>query len=222
MGEAGAAARRGQVGARGRIDKRQAILDAALTVFAREGYAQAGMDVVAAEAGVAKATVYNHFHDKENLLRQTIAALSDQVLAENLGVVGRLADQGEDLRDLLEDVGLRLLRCYCADQSWALRRLLSAEIVQFPDLLDIVHGRAADPVTEALADRLARLTVAGRLSTRDPLMAAEQFCSLLTGPMDKRARLGTRQVPDDELRAVARAAVDTFLQAFAAKPARNG
>jgi AcrR family transcriptional regulator len=201
---------------RGRIDKRQAILDAATSVFAREGYAQAGVDVIAAEAGVAKATVYNHFGDKENLLRQAIAAQADQTVAENLAAVARLTERG-DPRRTLEDVGHRLLKCYCDDRSWALRRLLAAEINQFPDLLDIVQSRAADRVVEALADRLARLAVAGRLHITDPMVAAEQFSALLSGPMDKRARLGTRKVPDAELRSVARAAVQTFLRAFAAK-----
>ena len=36
------------------------------------------------------------------------------------------------------------------------------------------------------------------------------------------ARLGTRRVPDDELRAVTRAAVSTFLHAFAAELAEPG
>ena len=199
--------------ARGRIDKRQAILDAAFGVFAREGYAQAGVDAIAAEAGVAKATVYNHFQDKENLLRQAIEACATQALAENLAVVEQLTD-ADDLRARLETVGFRFLQCYCDSRSTALRRLLAAEVGQFPDLLDIVDGRTADRVLEAMADRLARLTVAGRLRTADPLLAAEQFSALLTGPAAKRTRFGTRDVPDAELRAVSRAAVDTFLQAF--------
>jgi AcrR family transcriptional regulator len=198
---------------RGRIDKRQAILDAAFTVFAREGYAQAGVDVIAAAAGAAKATVYSHFGDKENLLRQTVGALADQALARNLAAVERLADGG-DVRVALESVALDLARCYCDERSWALRRLLAAEVGQFPDLLDIVHGRTADRVTEALADRFARLAVTGVLRTPAPAEAAEQFLGLLSGPIDSRARLGTRVVPDAELRAVAEAAVRTFLRAF--------
>lgn len=201
---------------RGRIDKRQAILAAAFAVFAREGYALAAMDVIAAEAGVAKATVYNHFGDKETLLRAAIAAEADRTLAGNLAAVEQLSPQGGQVRGMLEDVGLQLLRCYLDERAWAVRRLLLAEINQFPDLLDIVEGAASDRVTEALADRMARLTVAGRLRVTDPLLAAEQFAALLLGPMDKRSRLGTREVPDAELRAVARAAVRTFLQAFGA------
>ncbi|WP_433288784.1 TetR/AcrR family transcriptional regulator C-terminal domain-containing protein [Pseudonocardia sp. CA-142604] len=116
-------------------------------------------------------------------------------------------------------MGHHMLECYCDDRSRALRRLLYAELTQFPDLIDIVRGRAADRVTDCLADKLARLSLAGRLGPLDPTQAPEHFVALLTGPMEARARLGTRRVPDDELWAVTRAAVNTFLHAFGAAPA---
>jgi TetR/AcrR family transcriptional regulator, mexJK operon transcriptional repressor len=202
---------------RGRIDKREAILAAAGEVFAREGYALAGVDVIAAEAGVAKPTVYNHFGDKETLFREAIAADADRALAKHLAAVDRLRD-GNDLRTTLENVGHHMLVCHCEQRSVALRRLLNAELGRFPDLIDIVRGRAADRVTEALADRLARLALAGRLRRLDPMHAAEQFIALLTGPVEARSRLGTRTVSDDELWAVTRAAVETFLRAFGEEP----
>jgi hypothetical protein len=114
----------------------------------------------------------------------------------------------------LEDVGHRLIQCFCDDRSWALRRLLYAEINQFPDLIDIVQGRASSPVTEALADRLARLALAGKLRVSDPAAAAEQLAALLTGSLEARGRFGTRVLSDEEMRVVARAAVDTFLHVF--------
>lgn len=208
----------GRSAPRGRIDKRQAILDAAFTVFSRQGYAQACVNEIAVEAGVAKPTVYNHLTDKANLFRHAIEAAADSAMAENLAAIERLLDRGDDLRGMLEDVGYRMLQCYCDDRSWALRRLLYAEITRFPDLLDIIQGHGADRVTEALADRLARLSLAGRLRASDPDQAAEQFIALLTGPIETRSRFGTRPVPDTELRDVVRAAIHTFLQAFAAEP----
>ncbi|MFC5179857.1 TetR/AcrR family transcriptional regulator [Actinomadura harenae] len=200
--------------ARGRIDKRRAILDAAFAVIGREGYAQAGVDVIAAEAGVAKATVYNHFGDKEALFRASFAAQAERVLTANLAALEVLADTGGDLRDLLEDVGRRLLECYCDERSWAVRRLLLAEHGQFPDLLDVTQSGVADRVLQTLADRFARLALAGRLNLTDPELAAEQFTGLLTGPVDRRTRFGTRPLSEDGLRAGAREAVDTFLRAF--------
>lgn len=200
--------------ARGRIDKRRAILDAAFTVFARRGYAQACVKEIADEAGVAKPTVYNHLSDKETLFRHTLEAAADAVLAENLAVVERLRDPGDDLRAALEDVGHRLLKVCCGEHSRALRWLTYSQVGGFPDLVEAVQSRTSDRLAEALADRLARLSLAGRLRPCDPALAAEQFLALLVGPLEARSRLGTRRVAAAETRAVAGDAVDTFLRAY--------
>lgn len=201
---------------RGRIDKRQAILAAAFAEFAARGYFQTGVDEVAKAAGVAKATVYNHFGDKETLLREAITASAEAATAKNLAAVERLVDTGGDLRPILEDVGLRLIQCYCDDDSWALRRLLYAELAHLPDLLEIVQVQAAQRVQRALAGRLAHLALAGRLRITDPGAAVEQLTSLLTGPLEARARWGTRQLRTKEMREVAAAAIDTFLRVYGA------
>ncbi|MWA03483.1 hypothetical protein F8568_024500 [Actinomadura sp. LD22] len=56
---------------------------------------------------------------------------------------------------------------------------------------------------------------AGDRGRRARVAAAEQFSALLGAPLDERTRLGTRDVPEDEVRAVVTAAVATFLAAFA-------
>lgn len=58
--------------------KRREILDAAMRVFAREGYHRAKMEVVAEEAGIGKGTVYEYFKSKTDLF----LALHDHMLAE--------------------------------------------------------------------------------------------------------------------------------------------
>ncbi|SCD41918.1 transcriptional regulator, TetR family [Streptomyces sp. DvalAA-14] len=195
-------------------------MDAAFTVFANRGYARACMEEIAEVAGVAKHTVYNHLGDKENLFHAAMEATGNAVMAENLAVAERLApERGEGpdpLRSCLEDVAHRLLLQCCDARSWALRRLLYAEITRFPDLLEVVWGRGADRLRQTLADRMARISLAGQLRACDPVEAAEQFLALLTGPMEARSQLGTRPVPETELRTVADAAVGTFLRAFRA------
>jgi len=47
---------------------REELLTAALQVFARRGYDQAGVDEIAAEAGYSKGALYWHFSGKEDLL----------------------------------------------------------------------------------------------------------------------------------------------------------
>lgn len=199
---------------RGRIDKRQAILAAAFVVFARRGYDQACMQEIADEAGVAKPTVYNHLTDKENLFRHAVLAAADAVLAENLAVVERLRTPGTDLRATLADVAYRLARVCAGERCRALRSLTYGQAAQFPELIDDVRTRTSDRLTDALADRLARLSLAGLFRQGDPALAAEQFLALLTGPLEARSRAGTHAVSAANTRIVANAAVDTFLRAY--------
>ena len=49
-------------------DKRRAILDAALTLFADRGYANTPVPLVAERAGVATGTLYRYFDSKESLV----------------------------------------------------------------------------------------------------------------------------------------------------------
>jgi len=53
---------------------RSALLSAAKSVFAREGYGGASLDQIAADAGYTKGAVYTHFDSKEDLF---LALLSD-------------------------------------------------------------------------------------------------------------------------------------------------
>ncbi|HLU71155.1 MAG TPA: TetR/AcrR family transcriptional regulator [Nonomuraea sp.] len=208
---------------RGRIDKRQAILDAAITVFARRGYDQACVQEIADEAGVAKPTVYNHLTDKATLFREAMTAAARTAIGRHLATLDRLTDPGDDLRPVLREVALDLLRCHCDERARAVRRLLSAEAARFPDLLSLVRSPSGHRVTEALADRLARLALAGRLRPADPSVAAEQLLALLTGPADLRWPLDAP--PDDDLAGIADAAVDTFLRAYGVgteKPGPHG
>src|SRR5262249_56151890 len=58
--------------------KRRAIMDAATTLFLRQGYPGTSMDQIAARAGVSKQTVYKHFADKERLFVEIVVAIVDE------------------------------------------------------------------------------------------------------------------------------------------------
>ncbi|WP_406631637.1 TetR/AcrR family transcriptional regulator [Amycolatopsis sp. WGS_07] len=201
--------------ARGRIDKREAILEAAFTVFARSGYDAANVQEIADEAGVAKPTVYNHFHDKDTLFRAALAAAAEQVAAANLAAVEAITPQGAPGRTLPRAARALARRC-CDEQSRALRALTFAQLSRFPELLTEVHAVTAGRLAEALANRLARLVVGGQLRHCDPDLAAEQFLALLTGPLERHSQLGTRRLPTAEVDRIADNAAETILRAFGA------
>ncbi|WP_331744058.1 TetR/AcrR family transcriptional regulator [Kitasatospora sp. NBC_01300] len=202
---------------RGRIERRQAILDGAFMVFARRGYAQACVQEIAQEAGVAKPTVYNHLTDKEALFREAVLAAADRLseagLAAVEGLRGLPADG--DPRPALVGAGHALLEVHGSEGAGAVRRLASAQAAQFPDVAVGVRERTALRVRAALADRLARLALTGRLRPCDPEQAAEHLLALLTGPLDYRS-----DTPAPDLRALAESAVDVFLRAYGGDPAR--
>jgi TetR/AcrR family transcriptional regulator, repressor of fatR-cypB operon len=72
--------------------RRQAMLDAAIAVFAEKGFAEATMDEIAERAEFGKGTLYNYFEDKQALLAAAfeeaydgLVALVDQYFEEELG-----------------------------------------------------------------------------------------------------------------------------------------
>ena len=65
-----------------KTDTRQALLDAALHVFLRHGFARATTREIAQTAGVAEGTIYRHFADKYALFHEVFLSLTVEVLAE--------------------------------------------------------------------------------------------------------------------------------------------
>lgn len=82
--------------------KRHAILDAARTVFSRQGYASTSVEDVAEQAGIAKGTLYLYFKSKEELY---IAAL-----VRDMENVMRRASEEMDRFPTLREKILALLR----------------------------------------------------------------------------------------------------------------
>lgn len=58
--------------AKAREEKRKIIEDAALEVFAEDGYHHASISKIATRAGVSKGLMYNYFENKEELLKELI------------------------------------------------------------------------------------------------------------------------------------------------------
>lgn len=199
---------------RGRMDKRQAILDAAMLVFAREGYAKATVDAIALEANVAKLTIYKHLGGKENLFRYVLTETSARATEQVLSVLHAFPAEPKDLRADLEAVARQMAHCNSEPWSRAVRRLIYAEITRFPDLLDSVWAGGPNQINEVLAGRLARLANAGYLEIHDPVRAAAQFVALITEEMPTLTALDTKPADEAELERAVADGVDTFLRAF--------
>jgi TetR/AcrR family transcriptional repressor of mexJK operon len=209
--------------------KRRAILDAATTLFLRNGYRGTSMDEIAALAAVSKQTVYKHFADKASLFSEivtgTVKEISDPVHDEVL----KLDDSGDVEADL-RGLARALLAKVMQPRLLALRRLVIGEAGRFPEAGRTFYEQGPGRTIGALATAFERLAARGTLRLDDPPLAAAHFNWLVMSiPLNQAMLLGDDQPPTTaELNRYADAGVRAFLAAYAvappprAKPKRRG
>jgi TetR/AcrR family transcriptional regulator, mexJK operon transcriptional repressor len=195
--------------------KRRAILDAAATLFLRNGYRGTTMDEIAVLAAVSKRTVYQHFADKESLFSEivvaTVSEISDPVYDEVL----KLEDSGDVEADL-RGLARRLLERVMQPRILQLRRLVIGEAGRFPELGRTFYEHGPGRTITALAAVFERLAERGVLQLDDPWLAAAHFNWLVMSvPLNRAMFLGEDQPPARaELNRHADAGVRTFLAAY--------
>jgi TetR/AcrR family transcriptional repressor of mexJK operon len=195
--------------------KRQVILEAATTVFLRNGYVGTSMDEIAALATVSKQTVYKHFADKQALFSELVVATvreaSDPVHDELLS----LQDSGDidaDLRDLAR----RQLAKVMQPQVLQLRRLVIGEASRFPELGRTFYELGPGRTIATLTTVFRQLAERGALDLDDPALAAEHFNWLIMSiPLNRAMLLGDDEpTTSAELERFADAGVRVFLAAY--------
>ena len=92
-------------------EARDELLAAAMRVFARRGYRQASVDVIAAEAGYSKGALYWHFSGKQELLLTLVEERIDAPVRELVALLGTASPE--------HDMSL--------EASWEFVRQLGAE-----------------------------------------------------------------------------------------------
>jgi TetR/AcrR family transcriptional repressor of mexJK operon len=195
--------------------KRQAILDAAETVFLRDGFVGASVDEVAQLSGVSKQTIYNHFGSKEDLFVALVSWMSASAGRAVRPEPLRLPD-GADLTTYLEEYALRQLTVVLDPRILRLRRLVIGEVPRFPHLARALWENGPLRAITDLAGLFRDLADAGMLRVADPSVAAETYNWLvMSGPLNQSMLLGDEAIPDrTALQRHAREAVRVFLAAY--------
>lgn len=208
--------------ARGHSAKRLSIIDAAARVFCREGFAGANIDQIAAEAGVSRQTIYNHYGDKERLLVAVVREVTERINAEVFETLATFPDKPVDLEADLAAFAVRLNQnCLCNRDGKFLRKLLQTEGERHPELFAGWREHGPAKTWAALAARFARLALAGWLDLDDPDVAARQFLALVNADLQMAMIFGDN-FSEEQLQAAARNAVRTFLRAFGRDRAAAG
>jgi AcrR family transcriptional regulator len=131
-------------------DRRRQILDAAVRVFAAQGYEASRVGDIAKEAGVAYGLVYHYFGSKEAVLEAVFREQWGRLLL----AVAVAEETGEGAPDQLSLVVKIVLRAWRDDPD--LVRLLVREITRNPHIQDEL-----DEIGQAFAS-LQRIVVRGQ------------------------------------------------------------
>lgn len=191
--------------------KREAIVEAASARFFDAGFAATSIEQVAADAGVSKVTIYNHFGDKRALFTASVTRE-----CEKMRGYFSLEDMPPgSIRERLTALGEAMCAFLSRPEMIQFERRIAAETEHEPQI-----GRAfleAGPwrMKAAVGDLLGHADSTGELSIPDPALAAEQFVSVCKGMGDLEHRFGVPPNAADQKRRIA-GAVEVFLSAYSA------
>jgi AcrR family transcriptional regulator len=129
---------------RARTEKRDLILDAAITVFSKRGYHGSRVSDIAGEAGIAYGLVYHYFKNKEEIL----SSIFEERWSGFLEAVEDIAASGASSEDRLVSLAVLVLGAFRLHPDWV--KVLVLEIQRSsrfaqPDQLAAV-GRLFDLV----------------------------------------------------------------------------
>lgn len=192
--------------------KRAALLDAARTLFLTKG-PDVSMDEIAAEAHVAKATLYANFSEKDALIEEVVRRESDLTITD----AQYQAIRSEPLEQALSTFGRNFLGfvnskdLFAWDSLFAYIAMRDATVPK--RFFDLGPGRGQRLLEDLIAAAIAR----GELHATDPHQAADALTGLWLGFTNLEVKLGMRpQLSDDELIERVGSGIQMFLRIYRA------
>jgi AcrR family transcriptional regulator len=186
---------------------RQAILDAALDLFAEKGFFGTSLRDVATAVGVRESALYNYFPGKDALFEAILSAQQDSRVEQ----LAPLADGPiEDGRAVLVRLATATLGGYVEPRQQKLFRILTSDGIRLAKSGRLNLYERMGHSRERLHDILRRLIRDGWLRRADPMLLAIAFISPLVTwrqlhaidadlPMIKNPRAFARQHVDQFL-----------------------
>jgi AcrR family transcriptional regulator len=183
-------------------DPRERVLDAAYTLFCRQGFRATGIDQIIAEAGVARMTLYRNFHSKDELVREVLdrrerlwtrdwlereLEVRDQTAKEKLLAIFDLFDEWFHREDY---EGCLFIGCLVEshDRSSAIGSASATQLANVYDLLLNLTEAAGARDPSALAGQwqmlMAGSIVAAMRGELDAARGAREVGSLLLADID--------------------------------------
>ena len=167
-------------------DKPQQIIDAAIRVFARNGYFNSRVSDIAREAGIASGTIYLYFRTKEEILvtlfREKMAAFVAHLRAEIAGE----SDPVAKIRRLVQ------LHFSVLEQSPALAEVVQVELRQGHKFFRGASAHEVSAYFELIGSVLEEGVAAGRFHRDLPVKVGSNVLDVAMDQMATSWVLGKR------------------------------
>jgi TetR/AcrR family transcriptional regulator, fatty acid metabolism regulator protein len=151
-------------------EKRRVILDAAVRVFARQGFHTCRVSDIADEAGVAYGLVYHYFSSKEQILDTLFLERWDVMLA----AIAETDASPRSPRDKLHAIAAFIIDSYRHDPE--LMKVIIVEVTRAANTFGLTHLDKIRDAYAGIAAIVARAQEAGSFRTEiTPEFAAQAF-----------------------------------------------
>jgi TetR/AcrR family transcriptional regulator, fatty acid metabolism regulator protein len=132
------------------VDKREAILRAAIKVFAEKGFFNSKVADIAGEAGIADGTVYLYFKSKDEILHSIFDRAMEEFIAEGRREIAEITDPEAKLRRIahlhLEKLGAdrELAIVFQVELRGSTKFMQEFSAAGFAEYLDIIRETVAE------------------------------------------------------------------------------
>jgi TetR/AcrR family transcriptional repressor of mexJK operon len=192
------------------LENRSALLAAGKALLLDHGFG-VKVDTIAAKAGVAKATFYNYFADKEAFVEAVLLNESDRTITDEQFD----AASEKPLREALTEFGVRYLAFANERQLIKWDRLIASTNDVYPELAERMFAAGPGRGYNLLTRILVHGMEAGQLRSCDPAQAAGDIVGLWHGLVVLQINLRARApMSDEEIVQRARRGVELFFQLY--------
>jgi TetR/AcrR family transcriptional repressor of mexJK operon len=187
------------------------IMEAARHHFYAQGLERAGVDAIAAKAGVSKMTIYSHFGSKEGLFEAVVQDRTGRVMGGSTGV--EALDPRQPRKALLA-VGEQFLSLTRDEHALGNFRSLYGAASSHPEACRAFYRQGPERLNGELATYLRRANDAGTLRVKNPRLAANLFLSMFLGERHILGLLMLEKHDEREDMALLREAVRVFMAGY--------
>lgn len=187
-----------------REERRQAILDAAESLFLEQGFERASVSAIVAHSGGSLATVYELFGSKQGLLRAVVERNRHQGLSGLEAIVQDIESPAE----ILKVVAYRMFEYFTSPRAVAYMRVVIAESLRDPEFAREFHRDVHLSFVQQIASAFSDWAQNGRAKIDDPYAAAEFFLATVLCDAQLKAMIGILPGSDE------RAGIDWRLACF--------